>query len=308
MGRGTGLVVLAAALTLAVVPALGPRTVDGAAAAVPVDGPPAIGDCVSEPVELYPGYGNTTAAAYIYPQLAMAPCTDTRFAEVVMVIADPVQPQVTIEGSSLTIVDANQTRCETASAAYTGTSATIDVSGTRWSPVVTVQSSLSRPSPRQKAAGQHWIACLISAPGATYPEQAPAPYDGTLRDAVTTGNARDRTGACPDGTDLDTGFAQGSCTRPHTGQLLATAALAGDTPRAQLVQSCAAVSRRLIGLPDPTAQGALTTLLQVGPQPGTTTEDPVPAGRSVRCGVSAAGERTLSGGLIGLGTRPLPWT
>ncbi|MEP6980028.1 MAG: hypothetical protein ABJA16_04615 [Nakamurella sp.] len=306
MQRGTGLVVLVAAVALAVIPSWRPRAVDGTASAVPVAGPPAIGDCVSDPVEIYPGYGNTTGATYVYPQLGMAPCTGPRFAEVVTVIPTPAEPQVTVEGSSLTIVDANQNRCEAASPGYVGTTAVIDVAGRRWSPVVSVQPSLSRPSPRQEAAGQHWLACLSSAPGARYLEQAPAPYDGTLRDAIATGAVRDRIDACPVGTSLDTGFSPGGCTRAHTSQLLAVAAdLTADTSREQLIQGCASTAATLTGLPDPTAQGELRIVAQVGPSPAA---DPVPAGSTVLCGVATAGERTLSGGLIGLGDRPLPWT
>lgn len=302
MQRGTGWLVLVTAVTLAAVPVLRPGTVDGVATALPAPGPPAVGACADAPVAIYPSYGNAAGNTYVYPQIDIGPCTGTRFAEVVQVIADPVQPSVTVEGSALNIDDPNQDRCATAGSGYLGAAPMTGPGGSTWKPVTAAQPSLSRPSARQEAAGQHWLACLVAAPGVTYPEHEPAPYDGTLRDALATGAARDRLGACPDTSGLDAGYSPGGCGRPHTTQLLAVSTeLTADTPREQLTRDCASVAATLIGRSDPTAAGALGVLVDAA-------TDPVPAGSSVLCGVTTTGERTLSGGLTGLGDRALPWT
>lgn len=300
MQRGTGLVVLVAAALLAAIPAWGPRTVDGAAAAVAMTGAPTVGACADAPVAAYPSYGSATGNTYVYPRIDLGPCTGTRFAEVVWIIADPAQPSVTTEGSALNIDDPNQDRCAAAVAGYLGATSVTGPGGSIWTPVAAAQPSLSRPSARQEAAGQNWLACLASAPGSTYPEQEPAPYDGTLLDAVATGTARDRLGACPALRALGDGSAPGSCGRPHTTQLLAVSGeLAVATPRARLARDCASVAATLTGRSDPTAAGALRIVLDT---------DTVPIGGVAWCGVTTTGERTLSGGLIGLGDRALPWT
>ena len=310
MRRRGGLIVLLAALLLLTVPALRPGPVDGRAAPEPVAGPPAVGDCVTEPVQRYPGYGSGTGGSYVYPQLAVAPCAGTRFAEVVSVLTDPGRPEIVVRGSSVNVSDPNQDACRTAVRDHLGTRVTVDPSGAVWSTVTTVEVSVTRPSPRQEAAGQRWLACLAAARGVTYPEQDPAPYDGTLRDAIATGAARDRIGACT--TDDDLGTANdptAGCSRPHTLQLLAsTRDLPAGTPVATAGSGCRWTAERLTGLPDVTAGGALTVVVAVTDDGLSVEADVVPADALVFCGIRTTGGRTLDGGLVGLGDRPIPWT
>lgn len=309
MTRRSGVLVLLAALLVLVATAWRPGPIDGTAAPEPVSGPPAVGECVSEPVQQYPGYGGGTGQTYVYPQLAVAPCTGTRFAEVVSVLDTPAEPQIVARGSSLNVSDPNQSACRTAVQDYLGTAVTVDPAGTIWSTVTTVEVSVTRPAPRQEAAGQHWLACLAAARGSTYPEQDPAPYDGTLRDAIATGAARDRLGACATAPDLDTGYPAAACSRPHTVQLLATAReLPAGTPTATVTDGCRWTAERLTGLTDVTAAGALTVLVLVSVDGRTVGGDVVPAGALVACGLGTVGGRTLSGGLVGLGAGALPWT
>jgi len=63
-----------------------------------------------------------------------------------------------------------------------------------WQTYLQINVALSRPSPRQEAAGQHWAACLVSlqppdpAPAtATAPAQAPPQYGTSIRNALHTG-------------------------------------------------------------------------------------------------------------------------
>ncbi len=302
------MLVLLAALLVLVVTALRPGPVAGTAAAEPVPGPPAAGECVSEPVQQYPGYGGGTGQTYVYPQLTVAPCTGPRFAEVVSVLDAPAQPQIVAQGSSLNISDPNQAACRTAVHDYLGTAVTVDPAGVIWSTVTTVEVSVTRPASRQEAAGQRWLACLAAARGPTLPGQEPAPYDGTLRDAIATGAARDRIGACATAPDLDTAYPAAACSRPHTVQLLATTRdLPAGTPIATVSDGCRWTAERLTGLPDVTAAGALTVRVVVSVDGRTVTGDVLPADAAVACGLGTVGGRTLGGGLVGLGAAPLPW-
>ncbi len=312
MGRRIGTVVLVAALVLVAVPALRPDPVIGAPSAAPVAGPPVAGDCVSEPVQRYPGYGGGTGQTYVYPQLAVAPCGGPRYAEVVTVLTDPEQPTLVVEGSSLNVSDPNQDRCRSAAAGYLGPVTVADASGTAWTVVTTAEVSLTRPSPLQEAAGQRWLGCLVGARGSTYPEHDPVPYEGTLADAVRTGVQRDRTGACATATDLQTSYPEAGCARSHTVQLLATSAgIAAGTPRAEIDTRCGQVAATLTRMPDPTADGALAVLTTVTVDGRVIPPAPdgvLPTNGRVACGMTTVGDRTLDGGLVGLGDRPVPWS
>ena len=310
MRRRGGLIVLLAALLLLAVPALRPGPVDGRAAPETVAGPPAVGDCVTEPVQRYPGYGSRTGGSYLYPQLAVAPCVGIRFAEVVSVLTDPVEPEIVVAGSSVNVSDPNQDACRIAVRDHLGTRVTVDPTRAVWSTVTTVEVSVTRPSPRQEAAGQRWLACLAAARGVTHPDQDPAPYDGTLRNAISTGVARDRIGACTTDDDLGTAsYPTGGCNRPHTVQLLATTRdFPAGSPVATAEAGCRSTAERLTGLPDVTAGGALTVVIAVTVDGLSMSGDVVPVDALVSCGIRTTGGRTLDGGLVGLGDRPLPWT
>lgn len=91
------------------------------------------------------------------------------------------------------------------------------------------------------------------------------------------------------------------CSLPHTSQLLGTAGqIAGYPTPTDYRLACRDFAAVTIGVPDATA-GAALQLLSV--------ERTSPQGGQGECRISVVDEnRTLSGSLIGLGDRPLPWT
>jgi len=91
--RQRGLVVIGVAVVLvAVVAGLRPHLVTGSAQAVPVPGPPAVGDCVLDPLGP-PAEFNVIAASGgtvpVYPAQQIRPCTGTRYGEITAVIPVP---------------------------------------------------------------------------------------------------------------------------------------------------------------------------------------------------------------------------
>lgn len=304
MGRRAGIVMLAAAICLLAAPALRSHGVTGAAAPVFIPAPPAVGDCVLEADSVTPDYQPDATVYDAYPPVAMASCDGERYGDVAAIVAAPAPLVVTGDVSYMSTEDANVGTCWTATGEYLGATALV-VEGIGWSPTLFLQwTAMAAPSDLQRAGGQRWIACLaVTSPAVRLP--------GTLRDAVHTGTARDRTGACFSGRDDATGFTGAGCLQPHTSQLLANASPADrDIPRDQVERSCSAALAALTGLADVTAGGALTALTLVRDQRGELADGAtVPAGSSFGCAVTSTDpSRTLSGGLMGLGDQPIPWS
>jgi hypothetical protein len=133
-------------------------------------------------------------------------------------------------------------------------------------------------------------------------------FAGSLRMALSTGNARNLLGFCGAGRDWTIGYVS-VCSSPHEFQVLASGtAAAGHVSRAELQRTCVQVARRLTALPDVTAAGALAVKVQSIEGTGASTESAgvqVPA--ELGCGISTVGSRRLAGALVGVGDRPIPW-
>jgi hypothetical protein len=307
VSRSAGILVLTAALGVVAVTALGTDGLAGVAAPIYVPPPPAVGDCITTSVPAFPNYAPDRSVYDTYPQVPIAACDGDRYGEVVALIAVPVPLTVTGDKSFMSIDDPNTGTCWLATSDYLGMTDPITLSGVDWTPSLSMQfQAIAAPSVLQHAAGQRWVACIATPYAYTTPR-----YSGTLHDAVHTGAARDQTGTCADGTDDNLGSTPGACQQPHTTQLIATGATTGPgTTRAQLDQDCEAVLSQLTGKPDITADGALTAYTLVRDGRGDLSDaDVLEADNSAVCGVTSTHpSRTLSGGLIGLGDQPIPWT
>jgi len=193
-----GLVVIGVAVVLlAVVAVLRPHLVPGAGQAAAVLGPPAVGDCVLDPLPSRPPSGIVTAASGgtvpMYPAQQIRTCTGARYGEITAVVAAP-KPTV-VKGDSANnfhLYDPNEDSCVPTTIQYLGM--TTQPLHRFWQTYLQINVALSRPSPRQEAAGQHWAACLVSlqppdpAPAtATAPAQAPPQYGTSIRNALHTG-------------------------------------------------------------------------------------------------------------------------
>jgi len=318
--RQQGLVVLGVAVVLvAVVAGLRPNLVTGAAQAAPIPGPPVVGDCVLDPVPGPPMRALVTDASGgtvpVYPAQQIRPCTGTRYGEIAAVIATPKPTFVKGRGTSDRYLDdPNQTSCAFAAVPYVG--ARTQPILRFWQTFLKITSGLSRPSPRQQAAGQRWAACIVtlspsdpSPATATAPAQAGPRYGSSIRDALHTGQQRDQLSNCTAALDWDRGSTIDGCRQPHALELLAGGD-SGDHPvtRAQVELSCQQLARQLTAMPDPTAAGALSiqTHIEDGSSIAITTPQ-VPAHSNLACGITTTGSRKLRGSLLALGRQPIPW-
>lgn len=312
--RRLGLLVIGlVAMVVTVVANLRPTSIDGSARSAPVPPMPTVGDCVLDPVSLSsltsarnaavaPSFGRS------YPRQQIAPCTGARYGEVVTVIRAPRAPVMAGDASNRYVEDPNMDSCYRSTPRYLGLSA--GPVSTYWEPFLRSTSAISAPSIRQQAAGQQWVACVMSlAPtdGATG-QVLRRTYTSTLRDAVHTGASRDALGSCLEFADreLDVGS---DCARPHALELFAfgsTGASAVD--RTELQATCLQLVRQVTAMPDPTAAGALRLDMYVGQASAADDAEPaVPADSALQCGIVAVGQRALTGSLIALGSQPIPW-
>ncbi|GGM08123.1 hypothetical protein [Nakamurella endophytica] len=279
-GRGAGgLLLLVAVAGMVAVAAWIRPPISGSPAAEPVPAPPAVGDCLL--VDPADAVGPPTG-----------PCTQRHLGEVVA-----VQPRAAV-GPELSV-------CSTPGAVtYLGLQPDGTLDGT-WSPATFVADRQIGPSRRQRAAGQQWTACVLvpALPAAD------TTYTGTARGAFAGGRLPQVYAVCA-GTVL--GERPMPCGRAHTVEVIGSTWVTGPVDRARLARGCADLVRRVTGLADPTAAGALTLSSEVvGWSSDGMTGDP--ADESVRarstgtalCAVHAS--RELRATLVGIGDRPLPW-
>ena len=245
-----------------------------------------------------------------YPAQQMRPCTGARYGEVAAVIPAPGRTVVNGDATSgFYLDDPNLNRCFEAAQAYVGTPPQPVLRF--WQPALQVTFALSRPTPRQRAAGQHWVACIVSRrPAATAGESAASQrYSGSIRNAMQTGQHLDQLGSCAPAADWNAEIDVGSCGRPHRFELLAFGD-SGDSsvPRIDLEQTCRQLARQVTAMSDPTAGGALTVQVHVEDFDTTAiTAAQIPAHSFSLCAVITTGNRELGGSLIALGRRPVPW-
>jgi len=302
------IVIGVAVLLVAVVAGLRPHLVAGAAQSAPVPGPPAVGDCVLDPLPADPVGDTTTSGGTVpvYPALQIRSCSGTRYAEVVSVIAAP--SPVVVQGPTANpyLVDPNLGRCYSVALRYLGVPTPPVLRF--WELNLQFTVALSRPSSRQEAAGQHWAACVVKPTGVTYDSAADQQYGSSIRDALHTGRKRDQLGSCAPTVDWNASGGGAYCAGPHSLEIFAFGG-SGEHPvsRSQLELTCQQLVRRLTAMPDPTAGGALSIQIHVADDSSAViTTAQVPAHSHQTCGVTT-GTRKLGGSLIALGRQPIPW-
>ena len=313
--RGIGLLVVVLALIAAVIVprVIGPG-ITGAAQAVPVPGPPKVGDCVTASFDPTPMVTSSTDSMISYPDLTLGPCSGSRYGEVAALIVHPagvIYP--TDDDGNRSIDDPNEYgTCFPAAQRYVGLP-TAGLAPTTvnkfWWLTARSEDLLSQPSPRQRAAGQEWLACIvylrsIDADGGMHAVAA----RGSLKGAISTGTGRDYLGVCPATDDWmeNTG---GDCLAPHVGELFAAGAVT-DAPvaRVELESTCTSVIAKATGMADVTAGGRLAARMLVTDMAGHPLLDrTIPAGSPIMCGLLAVGGKALRGSLLSIGNGGIPW-
>lgn len=330
--RLTGAGVLAAVLLVAaVLPGITGRSVAGSALAVPVEAAPEPGACA---VALGPtanddrsGAGDALGSAgdeMRYPTATFGPCTSSTVGEVVRVNDVFLPPErlsvrqyLSTSGSCVRAGDGAARLAVPPAGAATHAPVV-------WNLQVVATGVAIGPSSRQRAAGQVWTACLVTA-------SSRQPYDGSVRPYVAStwdeADAAERRGPLPAAFGLCSarytrpttatgrvyrGSVAMSCADPHDAQTLGWAKLdrdgdgdaAGAAPAptdAELQESCVTFAVAAVGTADPTFGGRLTVTgrWQAGGRSFAecrvaVTEDPAkPTGK-------------LTGNVIGLGAGALP--
>ena len=315
------LVIGFALLLVAVVASRHSHLIAGSGVASPVPGPPAVGDCVLDPVfdsillatTLTATSGGTSP---VYPVVRTQSCRLDRYGDVASVIASPKPTVVRGDADNRYLEDPNEDTCRRDAVKYLGLPA--ERSQGFWQPAAGYITSLSGPSLRQEAAGQHWAACIVSIPQpgvtptpSTTKVAGPPPlqYGGSIRDALHTGAQRDQLGNCMPASDLPGDGNSVVCGRPHAFEVMGLGGSADHAvDRSQLQTTCRQLVGRLTGMADPTAAGALTIDIYAWDMDGSLRSiSHVPSNVGLICGVATTGTRKLHGSLLALGTQPIPW-
>ena len=299
--RLAGVVVLVVALVaVMVVPTLAGRRTAGSAVAVALPNPPQVGDCLLVPItqSLAPGGWPRDIT---YSEQSFGGCNGQRAGEIVAVWDTPAAAD---EGAR----SRTGGPCYRQAAAFAGLvrsgRSTILPGGAAdaqvsWKPTIGFAPYRIVPGEVEQNAGRSWTACLAV-------PHAQATYRGSLRDAYTTGDMADAFALCWSGHDLDAGATVLPCDQPHPTELLATGWIRDRSTVSwpDLNASCVDLAASIMHTVDATRQGALSIVVDPFRLDGASTPD---APLSVNCFVTSAGTQQLTGTVIGLGARPIPF-
>jgi len=304
--RGAGLVVLLLALSVAIIlPNLTPRHIAGVAAVTPTPPPPVVGDCIVEAFVTDTSMTSTPTGwqpNYSHPTIGL--CQGTVYGQIIEVITNPVlvnqQPNNSNSGQ-----DTNYGKCPNR-ARHEGLPAGSDA-GTaygHWYVSLSADTVLTGPTPRQAAAGGHWIACVISI-SQNQTNQARG-FDAPVSQWRRSRQVAEALGQCLliASPSIEP---SADCSITHAAESF------GDTfgpLTPELITSCRALIGDLTGMADPTGGGRLhvevlsydTNGTQVTTQKQRTQTD-----TSQVCMVNGDHRSYLKGSLLALGALPVPF-
>ena len=309
--RLVGGLVLAVAVIAALAGNARTKQVAGDVVRGPLPDPPAVGDCVLEPLPesvLNAFNGSEEVADHL--TVRMAPCTGARYGEVVAVVAAGLDYSVPTGGDIWSDPNSPANTCSAAAGTYLGAEAGDYLH--RWSPATAMTLGAVGPDPVLAHAGQRWLACLVV--GLGEPDGAVRTthrYSRTLRDALSSLRLPPELAQCaPALPAMGASVEMIPCGRPHSAELFGTAwsDRPDDAERVRLTGECTDFVRKLAGTADPTAGGRLrvrVTSVELPPDSSDTSPDAV-GPMYYYCGVEAVAGHVLTGPLLGLGIGPLP--
>ena len=281
------------------------RQLPGTATAVPVADPPRVGDCLTTPPDVPPA-----------PlAVRIAPCAAGRFGEVVAVMDDPRLRAATSrrqhDDDAAVSDDRDRQACGDQVLRYLGLTVGSDHQGfvdSYWQPLAPLDMSIDRPSARQTAAGQHWVSCSFYVHDQ---DGKAASYRNPARDAYGHGIPPPALAYCLSTGDLMTAESV-PCSRPHTAEAFGgTMTARPGLTVASMEASCRVLVARATRMPDITAAGALQVEVTAVHGPTGTSEPGLGSAHDVTgyagCVISSPDNRQLSGPLLALGGRPVPW-
>lgn len=311
------------AVAAVVAPNVPTRVVAGIPVVGSVPGPPAVGDCLLEPWVQWGAFGPDGVPNH--SPLRTAPCRGEKFGEVTDVVPDGLAQTVTSEevldedgGTIRTVIsDPVSTRCSQAQGRYLGLAQdrqALRGRSVEWFPPFRATPVTVGPTLVQRAAGQSWVACVVTP--WSLDGESPA-YTGSVR-RIGDSPLPAVFGVC---WPIVAGFGEGEgveCSEPHQVEVLGYfGGLVKDLAPFDLEESCRQHAAALLAMAEPTAGGALETSLLLryyapssefglGPAP-TSTPSSENNQVTATCFVSTTTDRRIVGTLVGLGTAPVPW-
>ena len=295
-------VVLLAAI---IVPNLSERRVAGQPVAMDIAGPPASGDCLThltDPWRMIDEPAPSDLEFIDYPTADVGSCDGPVAGEVVSVSLTAAPPVHIAATDYLTAMSP----CPIDAIGYTGSIPPIvqppaGQPAIVWSPQLSFQYTTIGPDRAQRAAGQQWTACVISAVDGQL-------YRGRLRDVLTTGVLPSVFGTCLSsaGRFFST---QVPCDRPHQVEILGTTVPGGPpVSGADLQQACQVFAGRAIRTADPTRDGAIGLRAVDAESMDSIISMTAAAAPNtfVLCIAEAQGGNSFDGTLIGVADGPLP--
>ena len=274
--------------------------------------PPAVGDCVLEPMPAasFNGSFNGPEGAVEPPAADTAPCTGERYGEVIAVIPDGLDYVAPADGDVWGDQRSPDRQCSAAADVYLGIDGDAYGPG-RWFPMTSVEMARIGPGPVLAGAGQRWLACTLGASSMSNGTPSARPYSLTLRHALSSLQLPPEVAECAPALPGPTGSVEVfSCERPHVAEVLGFAS--SDRPNAavkrRLTSECPGLIRSLTRLADPAADSRLqisVSSVQLPPDSSDSDRDAV-GPVYYYCGVEATGGHLLTGPLLGLGGGPLP--
>ena len=304
-GRAIGVLVLVLIVAVLLLPHLRLGEATGTPVVSPVPPPPVVGDCLNTPLPASFNVNSSAQGADSFSQLSLGACRSGHYGEVT------AMTDSTGGGTPSTAPGTAGTRigdfCTAAAHTYLGVDSAARIGP--WDPQTTSGSLVLAPSPRQQAAGQDWLACLVYSPTTDASTgSASARLDAPLRGAYLSGANATLIGVCPTDEKWRGGL-PGGCAAPHRVEVFGLGNFSETSlPRVDLEQTCGQWVRSVTGLTDPTAAAALAVrVVATDPDGALITTAEIPASSYTVCGVAVQGPRRLGGSLIAVGSRPLPW-
>ena len=271
------MVIVLAAVGAIVISAATHRVSPGHAIVAAPERAPNVGDCLLTPASAIAPGGLPPAAVRL-----LAGCDGPRYGEVVDIGIAP---------------DTESINCENSVREYVGLPSSVTTGP--WSALPPLQARVIGPTLLQQAAGQRWAACV----GYVGDTELPISL-AHLLDQWISASPLSQCTYDPGVTELR----DAQCSAPHRTEVLGTAAV--DAPLPDLNGSCRELATAATRMADPTAGGALRVQAVVthDASPGASTAGLSPTGEgTATCEIVAAGGRTLTGSLLGLGTHMVPW-
>ena len=303
------LLVMVAVVAAIVVPARAGVRVQGQAVAAALPDEPQIGEClvdrrsipaettIGEPIRLHPEV--VGAGLDVSRRMVFGPCGPSSAGEVVAVSGGHDGPA---------LYGGSTPDCRAAALQYAGLTATEDrlvpiglaLEGpVDWHFSVDLRQTWMMPAWVLRAAGQQWRACVVA-------PVSGRSYAGTLAGAFAGGTLPDEFSLCWAADRVSAAMKRIDCDRPHRSELIATGTIndANTTTPQHVRDSCQEAARTAMRRADPSAGGGLS--VQTNPDFGDSIS-PRLSPINVVCFI-AASDRLLSGSVIGLGDRAIPYS